>query len=123
MAHRQIRESEEPTLFITVPNLLDRIRATYGPGGNGSEQEVIETVKTVEFLVLDDLGAERVTDWVAEKLFTIINHRHDEDLETVFTSNLSLEQLADHIGERTTWRIVEMADVVELSGPNLRDRP
>jgi DNA replication protein DnaC len=116
-----IDHSRDPALFLTVPNLLDRIRETYGPHASGTEAEVIDTVKTVPLLVLDDMGAERVTDWVAEKLFTIINHRHDEDLETIFTSNLSIQELAGHIGERTVWRIVEMCEVVKVDGPNLRD--
>jgi DNA replication protein DnaC len=113
---------EQDCLFMTVPNLLDRIRSTYGPSTDSTERQVLESVKSVGLLVLDDLGAERVTDWVAEKLFTIINHRHDEDLETIFTSNLNIAELASHIGERTTWRIVEMCEVVHIDGPNLRDR-
>ena len=113
----------ERGLFITTPALLDRIRATYGPGERqGTEAEVIDAVKSVPLLVLDDLGAERVTDWVAEKLFTVINHRHDYRLSTIFTSNLSPTQLALHLGERTAWRIVEMSYALELSGPNLRER-
>ncbi len=107
-------------LFFTVPTLLDHIRSTYGPNPTADEREVIETVKNTKFLVLDDLGAERVTDWVREKLFTIINHRHDEELPTLFTSNLDVAELAQHIGERTTWRIVEMATVIHIEGPNLR---
>lgn len=110
-------------LFITTPTLLDRIRATYTPSPEaGSEAEVLEAVKNATLLVLDDLGAERATDWVAEKLFTIINHRHDYQLATIFTSNLSPEQLARHLGERTAWRICEMSAILHLEGPNLRRR-
>lgn len=109
-------------LFLTTPSLLDRIRSTYGPGEKqGTEAEVVEAVKQAPLLVLDDLGAERATDWVAEKLFTVINHRHDYQLRTIFTSNLSPEQLALHLGERTVWRITEMSYVLELTGPNLRE--
>lgn len=107
-------------LFFTVPTLLDHIRRTYGPNPVADEHEIVQAVKTTPFLVLDDLGAERVTEWVREKLFTIINHRHDEDLPTVFTSNLDIAELGQHIGERTTWRIVEMATVIHVDGPNLR---
>lgn len=110
-------------LFITTPTLLDRIRETYSGRPGDSEAEVLQLVKDVRLLVLDDLGAERVTDWVSEKLFTIINHRHDHRLATIFTSNLSPEQLAEHLGERAAWRIVEMADCVRIDGPNLRKRP
>jgi DNA replication protein DnaC len=116
-------EHEGGGLFFTVPTLLDHIRATYAPASTIDEREVIHEVKTTPFLVLDDLGAERVTEWVREKLFTVINHRHDEDLPTVFTSNLDVAQLGEHIGERTVWRIVEMCNAVKLDGPNLRDSP
>ncbi len=117
-----IRTNEESGLFITVPALLDRIRQGYDRDSGEKSDEILTRVKDEPFLVLDDLGAERVTDWVAERLFVIINHRHDEDLPTVFTSNLSPEQMAGHIGERTMWRIIEMCDVIHLDGPNLRDR-
>ncbi len=125
----RIKETEEPGLFMTVPDLLDSIRATYNrrrgdaddDDGPTTEEEVLDAVKESAFLVLDDLGAERVTDWVAERLFVIINYRHDHDLTTIFTSNLSPEQLGDHLGERITWRIIEMCEVIKLDGPNLRD--
>jgi DNA replication protein DnaC len=117
-----VEQEGEPALFTTVPDLLDRIRRSYGGTADEPERKLLDHAKTVPFLVLDDLGAERVTDWVAERLFVIINARHDEDLPTIFTSNLDPEELGGHLGERTTWRIVEMSDVVQVDGPNLRDR-
>jgi DNA replication protein DnaC len=81
---------------------------------------VLGAVKNTTLLVLDDVGSERVNDWVQEKLFVIINHRHDYHMETIFTSNLSPAQLVRHLGERTAWRILEMCAVVHLDGPNLR---
>ena len=110
----------EPALFITAPQLLDRIRETYSGRAEDSEAEVLQLVKDVELLVLDDLGAERVTDWVQEKLFTIINYRHDWHRVTIFTSNLDIRRLAGHLGERIVWRIDEMAECVHVEGPNLR---
>ena len=109
----------ERAYFTTTPKLLDRIKATYSKEG-GEEDEILTLIKTVPFLVLDDLGAERVTDWVEEKLFTIINERHDEMRDTVFTTNLSPAELGAHIGERTCWRVLEMCDVLKIEGPNLR---
>lgn len=112
-----------PSLFITTPNLLDRIRATYGRNRDVEEADLLEAVKGAAILVLDDLGAERPTEWVQEKFFTIINHRYDNELTTIFTSNLTPEELAGHLGERTAWRIMEMAECVRVDGPNLRSRP
>lgn len=123
-----IRRYRGDGLFTTVPVLLDTIRRGYDRKPRGQEDEeddsanLLERVKDATYLVLDDLGAERVTDWVAERLFVIVNHRHDHEQVTIFTSNLSPDQLGAHIGERTMWRIIEMAEIVKLDGPNLRDR-
>lgn len=116
------RDQQMPALFLTTPDLLDRIRSTYSRESSESEKDLVQAVKDIDLLVLDDLGAERPSDWVREKLFTIINHRHDECMPTIFTSNLAPKELAEHLGERTAWRIVEMSTVIHVSGPNLRDR-
>jgi DNA replication protein DnaC len=120
-----IWRAELPGLFITCSELLESIRATYDRDSATSEQAVLDRVKRIPFLVLDDIGAERIHsdergDWAREKLFSTINYRHGEDLATVFTSNLDPAELGDHLGERTTWRIIEMSLLVELDGPNLR---
>jgi DNA replication protein DnaC len=117
----RVLDTGAPSLFLTTPTLLDRIRATYSRSpDSASEPEVLGAVKNTTLLVLDDVGSERVNDWVQEKLFVIINHRHDYHMETIFTSNLSPAQLVRHLGERTAWRILEMCAVVHLDGPNLR---
>ena len=117
---REYSIDQEWCLFLRVPELLDAIRASYDKGSETTEAEILKTAKTFPVLALDDLGAERPTDWVKEKLFDVINYRHDELLDTLFTSNLSLDELAQHIGERTVWRIQEMCHVVHVNGPNLR---
>lgn len=117
---RHQEHTEEPALFIRVPDLLDSIRATYSPGSESSEDKVMAALRDLTLVVLDDIGAERPTDWVKEKLYTIIGHRHDAMLDTIFTSNLTLEALAEQIGERTVHRIAEMCRVIEVNGPNLR---
>ncbi len=116
-------------LFLTSSELLDRIRETYNrdrargePGER--ESDVMAAVKSVSLLVLDDLGAERVTDWVAEKLFALVNHRHSYELATIFTSNLKEGQLQDHVGERTAQRLADMCQLLRFppEAPNLRNR-
>lgn len=106
-------------LFITTPDLLAKIRATYKDGGD--EDALIKRVKEVPLLVLDDIGAEKITDWVLETFFRIINTRHNERRATILTSNLTPKQLDQHLGDRLMWRIVQRADVIAIKGPNLRD--
>lgn len=103
-------------LFITTTELLDRIKRTF----NGEVDDVLEDAKTVEVLLLDDIGAEKVTDWVRDRLFAVINARYNGHLRTIYTSNLTPEELAEHVGERITWRIMESCRVVKLTGPNRR---
>lgn len=71
-------------------------------------------------LILDDIGAEKPTEWVAETLYRIINQRYNDMLPTVFTSNLSLSELAPQIGDRTASRIAGGCDVVQLTGDDRR---
>lgn len=117
--------------FIAVPDLLDRIRSTYGAdpvarrGDGETEESLMELWKSSPCLVLDDIGSEKPSEWQEAKLYQLVNYRHgrgDCGGETIFTSNLSLGQLAKRIGERTTWRIAEMCEVIHVEGPNLRDR-
>lgn len=71
-------------------------------------------------LILDDIGSERITDYVAEVFYLIINHRYNEMKPTIFTSNLKVGELAQRIGDRTASRIVEMCEVVQLGGNDRR---
>lgn len=107
-------------LFHTVPDLLDEIRDSYADSATVEERHGLDRARDATFLVLDDLGSERISGWVTEKLFQLINHRHSWQRWTIITSNLTLGELADHIGERTTWRIAEMCEVIPFTGPNLR---
>lgn len=115
----------ESLLFATLPDLLATIRATYRDDGP-SEESVVAQYRQAGLLVLDDMGAEQVTGsgWAEDRLYRVIGRRHDELKPIVFTSNLSLKALSARIGERLTWRILEMcgADgVIHVKGPNLRD--
>ena len=110
--------------FVVVLDLLDAIRENYDrKPGTESTTDLLTRVKTAPFLVLDDIGAERTSGWVRERMHAIINHRHGACLATIITSNLSLEELArEHMDERTCWRIREMCEAVQIDGANLRER-
>lgn len=105
---------------VTVPSLMDDLR----PGADeGLRAERIDVLKTVPLLVLDDLGAQRTTEWVTERLFVIVNARYDEMLPTIITSNVYLEDLCKLPGwDRLVDRIVEMARRVRLDGASYRTR-
>lgn len=111
-------------LFVKAPDLLSRVRATYGKNSDATELEVLESLRNVPLLMLDDLGADKETDWATAMLFQILDARHDENRKTIVTTNLSVPDLALHIGERTMHRFEEDAIFHHMEGPNLRkDHP
>jgi DNA replication protein DnaC len=109
-----------PSLFVTVPEFLDNLREAYMIPGRDLD-EWMDTVKNADFLVLDDLGSERPTEWVRERLFVIVNHRYREALPTLFTSNIGPRDLASQLGERTASRIIAMCDWISLEGEDYRE--
>lgn len=115
-----IRRKRVPALFVTVPELLDNLRGAYNDPGRDLD-EWMTAVKNAEFLVLDDLGSERPTEWVQERIFVIVNHRYREALPTVFTSNVGPKDLAAQLGERTASRIIAMCDWISLEGEDYRE--
>jgi len=115
-----IRKKRTPSLFVTVPELLDNLRETYNKPGRNLD-EWMDVVQNAEFLVLDDLGSERTTEWVRERIFVIVNHRYREALPTVFTSNIGPKDLAEQLGERTASRIIAMCDWIALEGDDYRE--
>lgn len=99
IAHAAL-DAEVPALFVVVPDLLDHLRSTYSPASEVRYDKLFDTVRSVEVLILDDLGTESATPWAREKLYQLINHRYNHRLATVFTSNVRLEQLDPRVASR-----------------------
>lgn len=103
----------------TFTEILDEMRPKAGFGEK--ETEPADMYKP-RLLVLDDLGTQKVTDFVEERLFAIIDGRHQRRLPTIITTNLDLEKLNDQFGRRVVSRIVEVSRFVTLTGDDLRFR-
>lgn len=88
-----------PTLFLTVPDLLDSLRSTMSDA-EGSFEEHFNEIRTIRLLILDDFGTQNATPWAQEKLFQIINYRYINRLATVITTNLRLDQIEGRIRSR-----------------------
>lgn len=115
-----ISRKRVPSLFVTVPELLDNLRGAYMIPGRDLD-EWMEAVKNADLLVLDDLGAEKSTAWVQERVFVIVNHRYREALPTIFTSNIEPDDLPAQLGERTASRIIAMTEGIRLNGNDYRE--
>jgi len=103
--------------FWSVVELLDLLRPGHDPE---MQAKILNWAKTDELVVLDDVGAERATGWVEERLFSIIDTRYRRKLATFMTTNCTEKDLLEHLGERIVSRIYEMARPVVVIGPDYR---
>jgi DNA replication protein DnaC len=123
-----VRKTAATALFYDTRDLLRTIRSTYDPVVRASEVSVLRPVMDAELLVLDDLGAERPTDWVEETMNLIVNTRYNGRRATIFTSNyLDIPEIDDpnsllsRIGFRMRSRLHEMCSIVEIDAADYRD--
>jgi DNA replication protein DnaC len=107
-----------PTLFITVPDLLDWMRFAYDSNETSFEDRFNE-IRNVALLVMDDFGTQNATAWAQEKLFQIINHRYVNRLPLVVTSNLALEEIEGRI--RSRLQDPELVTIVQILAPDFRN--
>ena len=87
-------------LFSVVPDLLDHLRATFDPGNGVAYDDRFNAIRNAQLLVLDDLGTENTTPWAREKLYQIFNHRYNEQLPTVITSNQDFKRIEERVLSR-----------------------
>jgi DNA replication protein DnaC len=116
-------EAGRSVAIYSMPRLLARIRRTYdAEPGEDSYLQFFERLTSVDLLHIDDLGAEKRSDWVLEQLYAIVDERYQSQRSVVVTSNQDYAQLKTEIGDRVVSRLTEMCEELPLYGPDLRDR-
>lgn len=117
-------------LFYDTRDLLRVIRSTYDPATRTTEVDVVRPVMAADLLVLDDLGAEKTSEWVEETMNLIVNTRYNERRLTIFTSNYpdipddtEPNSLLFRIGHRMRSRLHEMCEFLPLDGADYRELP
>ncbi len=107
--------------FTTTINLLDKLKSTFDKGKNTGSltyDELIQDIKTVEVLILDDVGVEATSDWAREVFYSILNDRMTYKKVTIFTSNCKYEDLM--YDERIIERIAKMAIPIKFPEQSIR---
>jgi DNA replication protein DnaC len=129
-------------LFCDYRELLKEIQASYNPASESTEMKILEPIRTVEVLVLDDLGASKPSDWVRDIVGIVLNARYNENRTTIITTNyldnptsegeaarlpngkfippIREDSLEQRIGTRMRSRLYEMCRTVEVSAPDFR---
>jgi DNA replication protein DnaC len=117
-------EDGRTVAIYSLPKLLARVRRTYDAGpGEDSYLELFERLTSVDLLHIDDLGAEKRSDWVLEQLYALVNERYEAKRSILVTTNLDQADLEEQIGARTVSRLVEICgDPLPLFGEDRRVR-
>lgn len=106
--------------LVFVPWLLTDLRDSYESHNSSTEKEIITLYSSIPVLILDDIGAEKPSDWVREKLNTIVYFRNSRGLRTMYTANCSPDTLAQTLDKRITSRIFQDCEIIHLTGPDRR---
>jgi DNA replication protein DnaC len=116
-------EAGRSVAIYSLPKLLSRIRRTYdADAGEQSYSELFERLATVDLLHIDDLGAEKQTEWVLEQLYALVNERYESQRSLVVTTNHDESELEEQIGARVVSRLAEMCDTLPLFDDDQRWR-
>jgi len=111
--------------FWDYQNLLDRIRSGYDPTSNSADREAYRVALDMEVLLLDDLGAHRVTDWVEDTVTSIVTYRCNNRKPLIATTNLPDPDAGSAIMERSSTlagKVDYKVTLAERIGPRARSR-
>ncbi len=105
--------------IYSLPRLLNLLRESLE--SSGGLIDLLDRLTAVDLLHIDDLGAEKQTEWVLEQLYSIVNARYESERAIITTSNLMPEELAERLGARTVSRLEEICgEPIPLFGDDRR---
>lgn len=107
---------QKQVLFVSVPDLLDHLRATFSPESDIPYDRRFEEIRTCPVLILDDLGTQTTTPWSREKLYQLFNHRYNSALPTVITISTRLSDLDKRLYNRIADQ--RITKIVEITAPS-----
>lgn len=104
--------------YSTTIDLLNEIKKTFSKDSDITESKLIDSIKKIDVLILDDIGVENSTPWVKTIFYSVLDGRMDNNKVTIFTSNLSVEEL--NYDDRLKSRIEKMAIPIEFPNEDIR---
>ena len=111
----------EGVKWISYSSFIMELQSMFRKEGENTPFEMAEEVATYRgTLCIDDIGAEKMTAFVQQVTYYIINYREQEILHTLITSNFSLQQIDEQIDSRVSSRIGGMCKIVKLTGEDRR---
>jgi len=115
-----LKKNSSKVKWISYPEFIMTLQSQFKKD-DGSPYDMAEDIATFEgTLCIDDIGAEKMTAFVQQITYYIINHREQDMLHTIITSNYSLQQIDDQIDERVSSRIGGMCKIIKMTGKDRR---
>jgi DNA replication protein DnaC len=121
---QSVLDARRTVAIYTAPQLLTEIRSTYEQGSPHSYAGLMERLRCVDLLHIEDLAVARTNDWVLEQFYTVVNDRYQDRRSIMFTADVGApSDLGDHIGHRTFSRLMEICgDQIHMFGDDYRTR-
>ncbi|WP_394548842.1 ATP-binding protein [Priestia aryabhattai] len=116
----ELESKGKTVVFISMSNLLQKIRSTFNNNNKESENEIMKALHTCDLLIIDDIGAEKVTDWVEDVIYRIVDGRYTRKKTIFITSNLNPDDLEKKIGKRSMDRLTEMCQSIHNKATSYR---
>lgn len=105
-------EKGNKVYYQSIPVLLQELRNSYSNKNKIQSLDKINRILDYEYLFLDDLGCEKITDWSSEIIYSIIDHRYNQLQHFTITSNINLPELVKLTDERIVRRIEESCIII-----------
>lgn len=118
--HNELIRKHRVIVFISMPDLLEKIKSTFNKQSKESESQILKALNLCDLLIIDDIGAEKTSEWVQEIIFRIVDSRYRRKKPILATSNLEPKLLSDRIGARAYDRIIEMSQPIENKATSYR---
>jgi hypothetical protein len=109
--------------WMSFVGYLDALKQTFGVEGDHTAATIIKAAQEAPLLIIDDLGVEKSTAWAQERGYALLAYRYDNKLETVVTTNVSIETLQPRLWDRLMHQRDDYSKLWDLSGlPSYRSR-
>lgn len=109
-------------LMINWATWLSMVKDSFDNKMNTTGKNLLARLRSTRLLIIDDIHQEKGSDWVREQLFITINHRYEQGLPTIITSNFSIEDIAERYNGQIASRLIETCEIIEFTGDDRRQQ-
>lgn len=119
----KLTEMKQRAIYVTEDKLFEEIRATYNKNSDETESQVMYKYQNVPILLIDDLFKSKITEWVEDKLFHLLNNRLRPGMVTIINSNFAPNRIEEQMPKNGVFvqsRIIGQAVLLEMIGKDRR---